>query len=114
MTLTPMMIVGLLAVMTPCFVTGAMLLARAAKTNEPLWLAFAYCFYMAGNSVFYILVRHGGLGVMTTFSAVAQTLAVLLVAKLVLGEALTAQKLVGMAIAIVGVTIVMLPPLVSK
>lgn len=114
MSLTPMMVAGLLAVMTPCFVVGATLLARAAKSGEPLWLALAYSFYMAGNAVFYILVRHGGLGIMTTFSAVAQTLAVLLVAKFVLGEALTAQKLVGMAIAVIGITLVMLPPLAAR
>lgn len=113
-TLTMLSMTGLVAAMTGLFVTGATLLAKAAKVGEPLYLALAYTCYLAGNTAFYWLVKHDGLGVTTILSSVAQTVVVLLVAKLFLGEALTAQKLIGAAIAVVGVAVVMLPPLFDR
>lgn len=109
-SLSTPLLAGLVSVMTVFYVSGAGLLAKAAKADEPFYLALAYVCYLAGNSAFYWLVKHDGLGMTTILSSVAQTVLVLLVAKLFLGEVLTAQKIVGAAIAVVGVMIVMLPP----
>lgn len=110
---TPLL-AGLVSIMTAFYVSGASLLAKAAKTDEPLYLSLSFVLYLAGNSIFYWLTKYNSLGIMTVLSSVAQTVAVLLVAKLFLGEALTAQKLIGAAIAVVGVAVVMLPPLFDR
>lgn len=100
----------MLGVMTGLYVTGSILMAKAVKTEDTVLLAAAYALFMFGNFFYLRLMAMNGLGVTATLSAVAQTVALVLAARFLFGEALGLQKLIGMAVAVLGVAIMNLPP----
>lgn len=111
---TQLMMAAQIAGMVVLYTFARVLMTRAAKTDETTLLTIAYAVLMVGNILYFQVLKISGLAIATTLSSVAQTVFALMIGWLLLGEQLTLQKLLGAAIAVIGVTIVMLPPLVRR
>ncbi len=83
--------------------------------QDPAWwrLLGALALYTVGNLLLIRVLREAGLGLVISVSTVMQLIVVNLMAVLIFRERLTAPQSVGVALGVVAVVLMMLPPKTS-
>ncbi|WP_311031020.1 hypothetical protein [Mesorhizobium koreense] len=89
--------------------------ASSAKTwalspNSLAWLALTLTLYTIGNLIMLRLIRDVGMGVALSLSAVAQLVAVNVMALAIFGEKVSLVQATGLALAIIALAMILLGP----
>lgn len=113
-TLTPMMMMGLIVLMSMFYAAGNILLKQAVAAGQPTALAGAYIALMSGNLFYLWLIFANGLGVASALSSLASMIAAMLAARFLFGEVFNAQQIAGMVLAVISVALVSLPPFFGR
>lgn len=104
----------LIAAMAVLFATGNVLLKLSADSNNPIVLAMSFIAYLAGNILYFMLLKSNGLGVAAALSSIAQLVVMALLGRFWFGEAINTQQALGLALSVLAFVMVTQPTLFDR
>ena len=104
------MLAPLLLAMTALYAGGGYYLSLYAKDKAGLAAVFgSFALYGLGNLFYLVVIKAHGYGLAVTLSGVAVTIVNLGVAVLIMGERFSILQMFGAAVAVIGVTLILIP-----